>query len=267
MRRPTGAPGQGWDPGSPASVLRSRAPSSRWSVRTELGGFFRSLPCFPILLCCVSSPRPLPASEVAPRPLSTVLSPAGPARSALPRHLDPCLPETLLTEASAPQTPPRPHPVSQKTSSALRSTCVHSRTSATPSVSENVLSSAFHVCPQQDLNLQLPCLTFALVQAVMGSHADKRRIVSTAARVTSGHSRCMSRDPRGLHQLSLRAPSLPRPGRTLPCMPPPRPPHTRSAPPPGHPDVPRCLCTASALLFAELLPGPRPPHLHSRGPP
>ena len=33
---------------------------------------------------------------------------------------------------------------------------------------------------------------------------------NTAARVTSGHSRYMSRDPRGFHQLNLRAPSLPR---------------------------------------------------------
>ena len=242
MRRPRGAPGQGWDPGSRARVLSSRGPSSHWSVGTEPGGhFFRGLPCFPVptLLCLIAKPL-----EATPWPLSTVLSSAGPARSPLPQHLDPSLPETLLTQASAPQTPPQPHPVSQKTSSAL---------------------SAFHMWPQQDLVLQLPCLTFALVQAVVGSHVDKCRIVQHSSqgdqwalevRVTRPQ-----RFPPAESQSSVLTKILegPSPAR------PPRPPYTRSVPPPGHPTVWCCLCTAGALLSAEPPPGPRPPHLYSRG--
>lgn len=175
-----------------------------------------------------------------------MLSSAGPARSPLPQHLDPSLPETLLTQASAPQTPPQPHPVSQKTSSAL---------------------SAFHLWPQQDLVLQLPCLTFALVQAVMGSHVDKCRIVQHSSQGDQWALEVRVTRPQRFPPAESQSPVLTKILEGLSPARPPRPPHTHSVPPPGHPTVWCCLCTAGALLSAEPLPGPRPPHLYSRGPP
>lgn len=242
-----GIPGQGWDPGSRASALRYRASSSRPSVGAEPDAASAACPAFPSPFRGLTSKSSPSLWTPRPRPLSVVLSPAGPARSARPRHLDPSRPETLLTQASAPQTPPRPHPGFQKTSSAL---------------------SACHVCPQPDLVLQLPSLTFALVQAVVGSHADKCRIVQHSGQADQWGFEVRVRRTQRFPQAESCSSVLTKVWKDSPLHAPPTTssPHSL-CPTSGHPTVPRCFCTARTLLFAEPLPGPRPPHLYSRGPP
>lgn len=163
--QPTGAPGQGWDLGSSA-VCRGPMPSSAGASELsfrEVSSHGSALLSHP--LACLFAGLSLPLKS--PRRLSTVLSPAGPAVCAAFGTWIIALPKPLPTEASVHYKPPSATPsVPENASALVQGPHVSSRTRPQPAASENVLSSVSHVCPQQDLILQLR-LTFALVQAVV----------------------------------------------------------------------------------------------------